>query len=85
MYFFQSVLLILLTVISSCMLYQYFSNHKELSKKLSKKFLVLLYLIFIQAIFVIFSNYKIVLIFLDLPCFLGYFLKKEKMLFYYQW
>lgn len=78
MYFFQSVLLILLTVISSCMLYQYFSNHKELRKKLSKKFLVLLYLIFIQAIFVIFSNYKIVLIFLDLPCFLGYFLKKRK-------
>ena len=78
MYFFQSVLLILLTVISSCMLYQYFSNHKELRKKLSKKFLVLLYLIFIQAIFVIFSNYKIVLIFFDLPCFLGYFLKKRK-------
>jgi len=77
MYFFQFVLLILIIIISSFMIYQFISNNKNLNKKQ----VILLYLVFIEAMFIIFSNDMIFVVFLDFSCFLGYLLKRRKEAF----
>lgn len=77
MYFFKSVLLIFLIIISSFMIYQYISTKKNLNKKIT----ILLYLAFIQAMFIIFGNDMMFIIFLDFSCFLGYLLKRRKEAF----
>lgn len=77
MYFFQSILLILIIIISSFMIYQFICNNKNINKKN----VILLYLAFIQAMFIIFSNNMMFIIFLDFSCFLGYLLKRRKEAF----
>lgn len=71
MYFFRSIVLILIIVLSSFTIYQYLSNNKEISKKN----VLLIYLALIQGLFTLFSNN---IIFLDFSIFLGYMLKRKK-------
>ena len=77
MYFFQSVLLIFIIIIASFMIYQYISTNKNINKRMG----VLLYLVFIQAMFIIFGNNMVFIIFLDFSCFLGYLLKRRREAF----
>lgn len=79
MYFFQSIFLIFLIVIASFIIYQYTSSNKNINKKLA----ILLYLVFIQAMFILFGNHShpMSLIFLDFSCFLGYLLKRRREAF----
>jgi len=76
MYFFRSIIIILLIVLSSFTIYQYLSERKSL--KLSMKNIILIYLALIQGLITLFSNNFIFLIFLDFSCFLGYLLKRRK-------
>ena len=77
MYFFQSILFILLVIMASFMVYQFISSNKNMNKKTA----ILLYLAFIQAMFIIFGNNHMFIIFLDFSCFLGYLLKRRKEAF----
>lgn len=77
MYFFQSVLLIFIIIISSFMIYQFVSDNKKINRKNA----ILLYLAFIQTMFIIFSNNMMFVIFLDFSCFLGYLLRRRKEAF----
>lgn len=77
MYFFQSILFILLVIMASFMVYQFISSNKNMNRKTA----ILLYLAFIQAMFIIFGNNLMFIIFLDFSCFLGYLLKRRKEAF----
>lgn len=76
MYFFRSIILILLIVLSSFTLYQSLLNSKVFNA--NKKNIILIYLVIIQGLFVLFSNDIMSLVFLDFSCFLGYMLKRRK-------
>lgn len=79
MYFFRSIVLITVIIMASFMGYQTISEKKEAS--ISKKTIILLYLVFIQILFMFFHTDWIFLIFLDFSCFLGYQLKRRKEAF----
>lgn len=72
MCFFCSVILILIMILSSFIVYQY------LTCKNIKKDIIFIYLIFLQAILILFSGNVVVSIFLDFPCFIAYMLKKRR-------
>lgn len=74
MYFFRSIVLILIIILASFMIYQYLSTKNNISKKT----IVFIYLAIIQGLFILFSNNIILFIFLDFSCFLSYMLKRKK-------
>lgn len=74
MYFFRSIILILIIVLASFMIYQYLSS----KSRINKKNVIFIYLAMIQGLFTLFSNDIMFFIFLDLSCFLGYMLKMQK-------
>lgn len=74
MYFFRSIILILVIILASFMIYQYLSNKNNISKRN----VIFIYLALIQGLFTLFSNNIIYFIFLDFSCFLGYMLKRNK-------
>ena len=76
MYFFQSILLVLMILITSFTCYQFLSKKKEVS--ISKKTIILTTLILMQALFLLFCANIIMLLFLDFPIFLGYLLRRRK-------
>lgn len=76
MYFFRSVIIILLIIMSSFMLYQYLSTKKNTN--ISKKTIILSYLIFIEGLLILFGTNYLFFIFLDFSCFLAYMLNRRR-------
>lgn len=76
MYFFRSIIIILLIIISSFMLYQYLSTKKNTN--ISKKTIILSYLIFIEGLLILFGTNYLFFIFLDFSCFLAYMLNRRR-------
>lgn len=76
MYFFRSIIIILLIIMSSFMLYQYLSTKK--STNISKKTIILSYLIFIEGLLILFGTNYLFFIFLDFSCFLAYMLNRRR-------
>lgn len=77
MYFFRSIILILIIILSSFTIYQYLSNKNQINKKNT----IFIYLSLVQGLLTLFSNNIIFFIFLDFSCFLGYILKRRKEAF----
>lgn len=77
MYFFRTLLLILMIVMISISLYRYLKN----SKLLENNEIFLLYLLIIQILFIIFNTNIIFIVFMDFPCLLGYILHKNREAF----
>lgn len=76
MYFFRSIIIILLIIMSSFMLYQYLSTKKNTN--ISKKTIILSYLIFIEGLLILFGTNYLFFIFLDFSCFLAYMLNRRR-------
>ena len=76
MYFFRSIMIILLIIMSSFMLYQYLSTKKNTN--ISKKTIILSYLIFIEGLLILFGTNYLFFIFLDFSCFLAYMLNRRR-------
>ena len=76
MYFFRSIVIIFLIIISGFMLYQYLSQKKNLS--ISKKTIIFSYLIFIEGLLILFGTNYLFFIFFDFSCFLAYILNRKK-------
>lgn len=76
MYFFRSIIIILLIIMSSFMLYQYLSTKKNTN--ISKKTIILSYLIFIKGLLILFGTNYLFFIFLDFSCFLAYMLNRRR-------
>ncbi len=79
MYFFQSILFIFIIIISSFTIYRCICSNKNIHKKTA----VLFYFIFIESMFIFFSNRTNIMfiVFLDFPCFLSYLLKRRREAF----
>ena len=78
MYFFRSIILILLVVIACFMIYIFLVNKKL---DISKRRILFGYLALIQGLFILFGENLIYFIFLDFSCILGYKLKMNKEAF----
>lgn len=76
MYFFRSIIIILLIIMSSFVLYQYLSTKKNTN--ISKKTIILSYLIFIEGLLILFGTNYLFFIFLDFSCFLAYMLNRRR-------
>ena len=76
MCFFRNILLIFIIVFFSLAMYQYFLGKKN--NLFQKDYLILGFLCLMTGLLVIFNTDYLFLIFLDLPIFLAYFLKKRK-------
>lgn len=76
MYFFRSIIIILLIIMSSFMLYQYLSIKKNTN--ISKKTIILSYLIFIEGLLILFGTNYLFFIFLDFSCCLAYMLNRRR-------
>jgi len=75
MYFFRSIVLILLIIISCFMIYLSLINNKI---DISKRKIIFTCLTLIQGLFILFGDNLIYFIFLDFSCILGYKLKMNR-------
>lgn len=76
MYFFKSIIMILLIIVASLMLYQYLSDKKN--SNISKKTIIFSYLALINGLLILFGTNYLFFIFLDFSCFLAYMLNRKK-------
>ena len=79
MYFLRSILLVFLIILSCFFIYQYISDRKNIN--MSKKNIIITFLILLQSLLMIFGNNIVFYIFLDFPCILAYLLKFRKEAF----